>query len=75
VSGGVPQTLCARYAAQDLDVAVELAAAGKRSMRDLLGGIDALLAGPEVWTPAADDPDALVDVDTPSDLARLRARW
>jgi molybdenum cofactor guanylyltransferase len=74
VSDGVPQTLCARYAAHDLDLAVELAAAGKRSMRDWLEGIDALLAGPEVWTPAAADPDALADVDTPSDLARLRAR-
>jgi molybdopterin-guanine dinucleotide biosynthesis protein A len=75
VSDGIPQTLCARYAADDLELAVHLAAAGKRSMRDLLQSIDALLAGPEVWTPAAADPDALVDVDTPTDLARLRARW
>jgi molybdopterin-guanine dinucleotide biosynthesis protein A len=74
VADGVPQTLCARYSADDLELAVGLVAAGKRSMRDLLERIDARLAGPEVWTPAAGDPDALVDVDTPSDLARLHAR-
>jgi molybdopterin-guanine dinucleotide biosynthesis protein A len=74
VLGGVPQTLCARYAPRDLDRAVELAAAGRRALRDLLDGSDALLAGPEVWGPAAGDPDALFDVDTPEDLARVRSR-
>jgi molybdopterin-guanine dinucleotide biosynthesis protein A len=74
VLAGVPQTLCARYAPGDLQRAVELAAAGRRALHDLLDGSDAVLAGPEVWGPAAGDPDALFDVDTPADLARLHSR-
>ena len=69
----VPQTLCARYAAADLERAVALVDAGRRSLRDLLNGSDALLAGPEEWEPAAGDPAALFDVDTPADLAQLGA--
>jgi molybdopterin-guanine dinucleotide biosynthesis protein A len=72
VAGGVPQPLCARYAARDLGLACELTDRGSRAMRDLLGGIDALLAGPELWGPAAGDTEALSDADTPADLARLR---
>src|SRR5262249_10523795 len=63
VAGGVPQTLCARYAPDDLERAVHLAGAGRRALRDLVDGIDPLLAGPEIWGPAAGDPDALFDVD------------
>jgi molybdopterin-guanine dinucleotide biosynthesis protein A len=72
VALGVPQPLCARYAARDLDRAVALAAKGRRSMRDLLEGTNALLVGPDEWQAAAGDPDALEDVDTPGDLGRLR---
>jgi molybdopterin-guanine dinucleotide biosynthesis protein A len=71
IDGGVPQPLCARYDAVDLDRAVALVASGRRSMRDLLAGSDALLVGPELWEAAAGDADALLDVDTPSDLRRL----
>jgi molybdopterin-guanine dinucleotide biosynthesis protein A len=74
VCDGVPQTLCARYAPADLERAVHLAVAGRRALRDLLDGIDALLAGPETWGPAAGDPDALFDVDTPADLARVQSQ-
>jgi molybdopterin-guanine dinucleotide biosynthesis protein A len=74
VLGGVPQSLCARYAPEDLERAVHLAGAGRRALRDLLDGIEPLLAGPEVWGPAAGDADALLDVDTPADLARVRSR-
>ncbi|HTT90755.1 MAG TPA: hypothetical protein VMF65_14475 [Acidimicrobiales bacterium] len=45
--------------------------ARRRSLRDLLNGGDALLVGPEEWEPAAGDPAALFDVDTPADLAQL----
>lgn len=72
VAQGVPQPLCARYSAPDLDRAGVLVAMGRRSMRDFLDGTDALLVGPEEWQPAAGNPDALEDVDTPADLARLR---
>jgi molybdopterin-guanine dinucleotide biosynthesis protein A len=73
VVDGVPQTLCARYAPRDLDLAVELAASGRCAVRDLLHRVDARLAGPAVWGRAAGDPDALRDIDTPSDLGRLSA--
>src|SRR5262249_51459309 len=72
VALGVPQPLCARYSARDLDRAVVLAAMGRRAMRDLIDGSDAVLVGPEQWQPAARNPDALDDVDTPEDVARLR---
>jgi molybdopterin-guanine dinucleotide biosynthesis protein A len=71
---GIPQTLCARYAPTDLDLGIELAGTGRRALHDLLDRTNPLLVGPELWRPAAGDPDALLDVDTPSDLARLRAR-
>jgi molybdenum cofactor guanylyltransferase len=74
VVDGNPQTLCARYAQPDLDAAVELAGRGGRALRDLLAGMDALLVGPALWQQAAGPADVLLDIDTPGDLARLRAR-
>jgi molybdopterin-guanine dinucleotide biosynthesis protein A len=71
---GVPQSLCARYSPGDLDVALALAAAGRRALHDLLDSIDALLAGPELWQAVTGDPDTLLDIDTPSDLARWQRR-
>jgi molybdopterin-guanine dinucleotide biosynthesis protein A len=73
VVDGHPQTLCARYAAPDLDVAVELAARGRRALRELLPHLDALFADPALWEKAAGAPDVMADIDTPLDLARLRA--
>jgi molybdopterin-guanine dinucleotide biosynthesis protein A len=70
-AGGFPQPLCARYSAADLALSAVLAAGGRRSMRDLLAGIDALVVGADEWATAAGTPDALADVDTPADLARL----
>jgi molybdopterin-guanine dinucleotide biosynthesis protein A len=75
VAQGAPQVLCARYAPGDLDRAVELADTGRRALRDLLPVIDALLAGPDLWGPAAGASDVMSDVDTPADLARLEAGW
>jgi molybdopterin-guanine dinucleotide biosynthesis protein A len=74
VVDGIPQPLCARYAAADLDLAVELAATGRRALRDLLARVDALLAGPSLWEAAAGNADVLGDIDTPADLARVQAR-
>lgn len=71
VAGGRPQSLCARYAASDVDIAIELAASGRRSMRTLLGSVDALLITPADWLKVAGDPLALQDVDTPEDLRRI----
>ncbi len=71
VAHGIPQPLCARYPAADLERAVELVRLGRRSLRDLLDGSNALLVGPDEWEAAAGDPDALTDVDTPEDLIRL----
>jgi molybdopterin-guanine dinucleotide biosynthesis protein A len=73
-AGDIPQPLCARYSPPDLDLASVLAAEGRRSMQDLLTRIDALVVVAEEWQPAAGEPDALVDVDTPTDLARLLLR-
>jgi molybdenum cofactor guanylyltransferase len=73
VDKGVPQPLCARYAPTDMAMATSLVAGGARAMRDLLASIDAVYVGPELWAPAAGDPDALLDMDTPADLAILRA--
>jgi molybdopterin-guanine dinucleotide biosynthesis protein A len=75
LAGGRPQSLCARYSPAALAAAIALVEAGARSMRSLLDHLE-----PDVtwlpegqWIPAAGRPDALVDVDTPEDLAALDA--
>jgi molybdopterin-guanine dinucleotide biosynthesis protein A len=73
MANGVAQTLCARYAAVDLDIAVELVAAGRRALRDLLDDTRPLLAGPEMWEAAAGGAGTLLDIDTPTDLGRWQA--
>jgi len=62
---GEPQPLCARYSVEALAQARELVAAGHRSMRALLA------VAPVMWLDAGTD-GALLDVDTPADLERLR---
>jgi len=66
----VAQPLCARYGADELDTARTLLADGARAMKALLAAI------PVTWVD--DDElrrvasiDALLDVDTPEDAARL----
>jgi len=66
VRDGIAQPLCARYGPADLDRIDGLLAEGKRAMRDLLDAIS-----PETIDL---DPAVLEDVDTPADLARVRAR-
>jgi molybdenum cofactor guanylyltransferase len=68
---GHSQPLCARYPMAALGAAAELLGAGERSLRALLSGVEPTWVTPSVWQPAAGDPDALRDVDTPADLAAL----
>jgi len=68
---GKPQILCARYPAATLARAAGLVAAGRRDMRALLEGEAVTWLPPVVWEPAAGRADALADLDTPDDLARL----
>ena len=59
VALGVPQPLCARYPAGISTGRWSWLAMGRRAMRDLLEGTDALLVGPDEWQPAAGDLAAL----------------
>jgi molybdopterin-guanine dinucleotide biosynthesis protein A len=63
--GGRLQPLCACYPATALDLAAELAGRGARALQDLLEAIDFRALPADAWA------DALTDVDTPADLARL----
>jgi len=68
--GGRDQPLCARWSATALDRAVELAAAGERSLH-WLPETDCRRLAESDWP----DPDlaaGLEDADTPEDLERLR---
>jgi molybdopterin-guanine dinucleotide biosynthesis protein A len=66
--GGRGQPLCARYSAEALRTAGELAAAGERSMRSLLTSVpDVQWAGPRMWASVADER-TFTDLDTPDDL-------
>jgi len=63
--------LCARYPMAALGAAAKLVESGERSVRALLASLDPTWVAPSVWQPAAGDPDALTDVDTPADLTAL----
>lgn len=71
---GRPQPLCARWSADDLDVAGELAGTGNRSMRALLERPGVVLIDEASW-PGDVDRSAFADADTPTDLDRLGVRW
>jgi molybdopterin-guanine dinucleotide biosynthesis protein A len=71
LDGGRPQPLCARYSPAALATAATLVAAGERSMMSLLAQVEVTWLPSSRWIPAAGRPDALVDVDTPEDLAGL----
>jgi molybdenum cofactor guanylyltransferase len=66
---GVAQSLCARYADDALDAAAELYAAGARSMRALLAGVDVTYIDDDAWR-AVTDARAFTDVDTTDAVAR-----
>ncbi|HSS11512.1 MAG TPA: NTP transferase domain-containing protein [Acidimicrobiales bacterium] len=73
---GRSQPLCARYPMATLARATNLVGAGQRSIHALLdlGGENVTWLTPSAWQQAAGRPDALVDVDTPADLAALNIR-
>ncbi len=68
VVAGTPQPLCARWSVADLERATSQLAAGERSLRRVFGP-DALHVDESAWAPVA-PAAAVVDVDTPEDLAR-----
>jgi molybdopterin-guanine dinucleotide biosynthesis protein A len=68
---GRSQPLCARYPMAALGAAARLVEGGERSLRALLAGLNPTWVARSVWQPAAGDPDALADVDTPADLTAL----
>ena len=74
VVGGHPQPLCAKWSAPDLERAVSLAGAGRRSMRDLLDQSSPVLLDEAEWSSFI-DPVVFSDVDTVADLDRLGVQW
>ena len=67
---GRPQPLCGRYHPADLTTAEMLVAAGRRALRDLLDAAPSITyVEAAEWIRAAGGPDALLDIDTPADLA------
>jgi molybdenum cofactor guanylyltransferase len=67
---GALQPVCARYSANAIDAARGLLAAGERSLRALVDGLE-----PDDLELVTDvDPHDLVDVDTPDEAARWGVR-
>lgn len=66
---GAPQTLCARYAPEAAAVAIDLLAAGERSLRSLLAAIPVVEVGEDEWGSVV-DASCFADVDTVDDMAR-----
>ena len=71
---GVPQPLCARYGAADLDAARRRRAAGAASLRALLDAIPVTYVDEAAWVDVA-DRRALADVDTPDAVTRAGLAW
>jgi len=67
---GVPQPLCARWSAQDLDGAATYFDRGERSLRHLVTQPDVVLLDESHWRVVASEK-VFSDVDTPDDLERL----
>lgn len=73
VAGERVQYTCARYGAATLDRARTELAAGGRALKQVVDDTSASLVDETQWRAVA-PPHAFVDVDTPEDLARLRAQ-
>ena len=70
VVDGRVQPLCARYAAADVQRAVDVVAGGGRAMRALLDDAAVTWLDEAAWSTVAESRSFL-DVDTPADLTRL----
>jgi molybdenum cofactor guanylyltransferase len=68
MAGGMRQSCCARYAPDALATAAELVERGERAMHALLSAVPAVEITEAEWREVA-PADALVDLDTPEDLA------
>lgn len=68
---GMRQSCCARYAPGALDTASELVARGERALYSLLSAVPVVEITETEWGAVA-PADALVDLDTPDDLARVQ---
>lgn len=70
-----PQPLCARWSWAAVESAGGLVERGERSLRSLLATTAVELVTPDTWVPHAGwaGAHALDDVDTPAELARMRA--
>ncbi|MDQ2729340.1 MAG: NTP transferase domain-containing protein, partial [Actinomycetota bacterium] len=67
---GRPQPLCGRYQHAELTTAEILVASGRRAMRDLLDATPSITyVQATEWIRATGTPEALLDVDSPADLA------
>jgi molybdopterin-guanine dinucleotide biosynthesis protein A len=69
IAGGRDQPLCACYAPAAIGTAARLVAEGARAMHELITALPTVVRVPEAeWTAFA-PPYALLDVDSPEDLA------
>jgi molybdopterin-guanine dinucleotide biosynthesis protein A len=69
--GGMRQSCCARYAPSALESATDLVARGERAIHSLLSTVPVVEISEAEWVAVA-PADALVDLDTPEDLARAQ---
>jgi molybdopterin-guanine dinucleotide biosynthesis protein A len=67
--GGMRQSCCARYAPRAFESASDLMARGERAIHSLLSIVPVVEISEAEWVAVA-PADALVDLDTPEDLAR-----
>jgi molybdopterin-guanine dinucleotide biosynthesis protein A len=68
---GMRQSCCARYSPAALDQAAELVSRGERALHALLSAVPMVEITEAEWRLVA-SADALVDLDTPEDLARVQ---
>ena len=69
--GGMRQSCCARYAPAALESATDLVARGERAIHSLLSAVPVVEISEAEWIAVA-PADALVDLDTPEDFARVQ---